>query len=295
MGERTSYPPGTFSWVDLQTDDLDGAKSLLRRPPRLGLRRHPDRRRRRLLDGQGAGPQRRRRSASARTRASRRTGTATSPSRTPTRARRAPPSSAPTSWRRPSTSSTPAAWPPSPIRRARCCSVWQPKENIGAGLVNARRRPDLERPGHARRRGLVALLQRALRLGDRRGRGLRRPVLVDHQRRPAQRRHAADHRGRASGVEPLLRLRGRRRDGGEGQRARRGDVHGPDGRAQRVALRDPARPERRGLQRLGRARWTTRRGSSQSCQSTPVSPRYAATATPRVGKKRSAPIASSMP
>jgi predicted enzyme related to lactoylglutathione lyase len=27
MGERTSYPPGTFSWVDLQTDDLDRAKS----------------------------------------------------------------------------------------------------------------------------------------------------------------------------------------------------------------------------------------------------------------------------
>jgi predicted enzyme related to lactoylglutathione lyase len=26
MGERTSYAPGTFSWVDLQTDDLDGAK-----------------------------------------------------------------------------------------------------------------------------------------------------------------------------------------------------------------------------------------------------------------------------
>jgi uncharacterized protein len=26
MGERTSYPAGTFSWVDLQTDDLDGAK-----------------------------------------------------------------------------------------------------------------------------------------------------------------------------------------------------------------------------------------------------------------------------
>ena len=26
MGERTSYPPGTFSWVDLQTDDLDRAK-----------------------------------------------------------------------------------------------------------------------------------------------------------------------------------------------------------------------------------------------------------------------------
>jgi uncharacterized protein len=26
MGERTSYPPGTFSWSDLQTDDLDGAK-----------------------------------------------------------------------------------------------------------------------------------------------------------------------------------------------------------------------------------------------------------------------------
>ena len=26
MGERTSYPAGTFSWVDLQTDDLDAAK-----------------------------------------------------------------------------------------------------------------------------------------------------------------------------------------------------------------------------------------------------------------------------
>jgi hypothetical protein len=26
MGERTSHPPGTFSWSDLQTDDLDGAK-----------------------------------------------------------------------------------------------------------------------------------------------------------------------------------------------------------------------------------------------------------------------------
>jgi predicted enzyme related to lactoylglutathione lyase len=26
MAERTSYAPGTFSWVDLQTDDLDGAK-----------------------------------------------------------------------------------------------------------------------------------------------------------------------------------------------------------------------------------------------------------------------------
>jgi uncharacterized protein len=27
MGERTSYPPGTFSWSDLQTDDPDRAKS----------------------------------------------------------------------------------------------------------------------------------------------------------------------------------------------------------------------------------------------------------------------------
>ena len=27
MGERTSYPAGTFSWVDLQTDDLDAAPS----------------------------------------------------------------------------------------------------------------------------------------------------------------------------------------------------------------------------------------------------------------------------
>jgi predicted enzyme related to lactoylglutathione lyase len=27
MGERTSYPPGSFSWVDLQTSDQDAAKS----------------------------------------------------------------------------------------------------------------------------------------------------------------------------------------------------------------------------------------------------------------------------
>jgi uncharacterized protein len=27
MGERTSHPAGTFSWSDLQTDDLDRAKS----------------------------------------------------------------------------------------------------------------------------------------------------------------------------------------------------------------------------------------------------------------------------
>ena len=27
MAERTSYPPGTFSWVDLQTTDPDAAKS----------------------------------------------------------------------------------------------------------------------------------------------------------------------------------------------------------------------------------------------------------------------------
>jgi uncharacterized protein len=27
MGERTSYTPGTFSWVDLQTDDPEGAKT----------------------------------------------------------------------------------------------------------------------------------------------------------------------------------------------------------------------------------------------------------------------------
>jgi len=27
MGERTSYPPGTFSWVDLNTDDQDASKA----------------------------------------------------------------------------------------------------------------------------------------------------------------------------------------------------------------------------------------------------------------------------
>ena len=27
MGERTSYPPGTFSWAELATSDADGAKA----------------------------------------------------------------------------------------------------------------------------------------------------------------------------------------------------------------------------------------------------------------------------
>ena len=27
MGTRTSYPPGTFCWVDLSTSDRDGARS----------------------------------------------------------------------------------------------------------------------------------------------------------------------------------------------------------------------------------------------------------------------------
>ncbi|MEY2534392.1 MAG: hypothetical protein QOF29_2302, partial [bacterium] len=27
MGERTSYPHGTFSWVDLATTDQEGAKA----------------------------------------------------------------------------------------------------------------------------------------------------------------------------------------------------------------------------------------------------------------------------
>jgi predicted enzyme related to lactoylglutathione lyase len=31
MGERTSYAPGTFSWVGLGTVDLEGAKDFYRR------------------------------------------------------------------------------------------------------------------------------------------------------------------------------------------------------------------------------------------------------------------------
>jgi uncharacterized protein len=27
MGERTSYPPGTFSWTELVTSDADAAKT----------------------------------------------------------------------------------------------------------------------------------------------------------------------------------------------------------------------------------------------------------------------------
>src|SRR3954447_19739162 len=31
MAERASYPPGTFSWVDLATTDVEGAKAFYRR------------------------------------------------------------------------------------------------------------------------------------------------------------------------------------------------------------------------------------------------------------------------
>ena len=74
-------------------------------------------------------------------------------------------------------------------------SIWQAKENIGAGLVNVPGALTLERPDLTRRRGVGRVLPRALRLGDRRAGGVGRPVLVDRQRRPAQRRHDADARG----------------------------------------------------------------------------------------------------
>ena len=56
MPERTKYAPGTPSWVDLQTTDQAGAKIVLQRAVRLGLRRpagRPRRRRQRrlLFDG----------------------------------------------------------------------------------------------------------------------------------------------------------------------------------------------------------------------------------------------------
>ena len=174
-------------------------------------------------------------------------------------------------------------------------SVWQPKENIGAGLVNAVGAltwndlvtPDVEASAafySALFGWQIAEVEGSdgqywsITNGGRINGGLLPIIEGGH---PAWNLYFA-----CEDVDA---------DGGEGQRARRGDLHGPDGRAQRVALRDPARPRRRVLQRLGRADGRLGARSSQSSQSTPVSPRYAATATPRVGKKRSAPIASSMP
>ena len=61
MGKRTSYAPGTLSWVELSTTDLDAAKELLRRALRLGRRGQRDpRHRRRLLDEAGRRRHRRR-------------------------------------------------------------------------------------------------------------------------------------------------------------------------------------------------------------------------------------------
>ena len=65
-----------------------------------------------------------------------------------------------------------------------------------------------------------------------------------------------------------------------------GDGHGADGRAQRLALRDPARPAATRCSALRPGRWTTRRAILPVAPVDPGLARYAATATPMVGKKR---------
>ena len=87
MAERTSYAPGTPSWVDLQTSDPRRRQAVLRRAVRLDLRRPARRRDERLLDGAAARDRTSPRSvvsASRPRKACRRTGTPTSPSPTST-------------------------------------------------------------------------------------------------------------------------------------------------------------------------------------------------------------------
>ena len=51
MGERTSYPPGTFSWAELATSDAGAAKAFYTSVFGWDYRGQPAARRQRLLDG----------------------------------------------------------------------------------------------------------------------------------------------------------------------------------------------------------------------------------------------------
>ena len=244
MGERTSYPAGAFSWVDLQTDDLDGAKAFY--ADLLGWSYND------IPIGDGAVY------SMAKVQGTRVAGLGERQDE-----------SIPPHWNCYVTVADVDA-----SRRAR----WRARrQRRGAALRRLRRRPDgglrrsagrgaldlagegehrgaagqrprgadLERPESAGRRGVDRVLQRALRLGDRRGPGRRRPVLVDHQRRPDQRRDHADRpragtrRGTSTSPSrtstPTL---------AKASELGGGDDRGPDGRAQRrrasPILRDPS-------------------------------------------------------
>ena len=213
---------------------------------------HPDRRRHRLLDGPGRRPRRRRPSARCQAEGMPpHWNCYVTVEDADASAARAAELGATLHGASPSTSSTPGGWPSSPDPQGAVLSVWQAQREHRRRPGQRARRAELERPDHARRRGARPPSTASSSAGQiERGRGLGRPVLVDHQRRPAQRRHDADRRRRASGMEPLLRLsrtpmRHLRRRSELGGEVVMGPIDVPNG----GALRDPARPAERGVQR----------------------------------------------
>ena len=257
MPDRTSHEPGTISWSDLATTDADGREGVLRRPVRLGVRRHAGGRGRDLLDGEARRPHRGGDLAAAARRG--RPGHPAALERLRDRRGRRRVDRGNVA----DAGGTVLAGPFDVFDAGRMSVVadpagavlclWQAGTNIGAEVVNEPGALSLGRHRDDRRGGGAGVLLGAVRLAlraDERGAA----VLGDLQRRALQRRHdgAAAGRARRTG-SPTSRSttstrRSRRRGGG-----RRQPVHGPDRRAHggRFALiQDPqgaafARPRRR--------------------------------------------------
>jgi uncharacterized protein len=250
MGERTSYTPGTFSWVDLQTDDPEGAKAFY---STLFGWQYDD-----VPVGDGIGysmAQLDGHSVAA---------------LGPLQGEGVPPhwncyvtvDDADASAARASELGATLLAEPFDVfdagrmaafqdHQGAVLSVWQPKESIGAGLVNE--------PGALSWNDLLspdveasAAFYRDMfgwEITEVEGSGGQYWSIVNQGRLNGGMMPLPP--GAHPRLEPLLRLRGRRRHDGSRGRARRRDRDGPDRRAQRQPLRDTARPAQRGLQCCG--------------------------------------------
>ena len=180
MGARTSYEPGTFSWVELFTTDPDGAKRFYGE----------------LFGWQTAG-------ASQTATQGGKAVAAISEQPAPQRSVGVPPhwlsyitvASADGSAARAAELGGAVHAGPFDVGDAGRMAVvadptgamlglWEAWSSIGAELVNDPRMPDVQRARHERRRCRVDVLRRAVRLDDLAGRRRRRPaVLADPPRR----------------------------------------------------------------------------------------------------------------
>ena len=186
MGERTSYAPGTFSWAELLTSDADAAKAFYTSVFGWEYRDNP------VGEGQVY---------STALRDGKDVGALYASEQPPHWNCYVTVESADASAARAAELGATIAAEAfdifdvgrmavivDPVGAALC--LWEPKRHIGATLVNASGRADLERPDHARPGGLRAVLRRAVRLDDGGGpRGRRLPR--DQERRARERRDDA--------------------------------------------------------------------------------------------------------